>query len=85
MPVFLTILIVLAGIILGSILAVALSWVWLMFTIWALMIQAVRMRLAAMQQRFTLRNPITTQGIYQVLSSLSQPAKGERFRYRLEE
>jgi hypothetical protein len=67
-PHLLTVSLVLVSMILGSIMAVVLSWGWLLFTVTMLMIHALRMRIMSFWVREPRNQPATIDGVYSVVS-----------------
>ena len=68
-PLILTLSLVLVSMILGSIIAVVLSWAWLLFSAMMLAVQAVRMRIKSFMSRNSRNSPITVEGVYSVVSN----------------
>lgn len=67
-PHLLTLSLVLVSMILGSIMAVVLSWGWLLFTITMLLIHALRIRIMSFRTGEPRNESVTIDGVYSVLS-----------------
>jgi hypothetical protein len=65
--------IVLVNLILGSIIAVVLSWVWLAIAAMTLIVGALRLRFKSLTVRTPRKAPVTIEGIYSTIDGSSQP------------
>jgi hypothetical protein len=66
-PHLLTVSLMLVSMILGSIIAVVLSWAWLFFTVTMLVFQALRMRVMSFRAGESHNAPVTIDGVYSVV------------------
>lgn len=69
--ILLTLSIVLVSMILGSIMAVVLSWAWLLFTATMLAVEALRLRLKSSKVPASTRTPVTIEGVYTAVDGSS--------------
>jgi hypothetical protein len=64
--------IVLVNLILGSIIAVVLSWAWLAIAATMLIVDALRLRFKSLTVRTPRKAPVTIEGIYSAIDGSSQ-------------